>query len=170
MKAKVNPVESGGIRLRMIEESDLSMTLAWRNRDDARIWFKSSTLLSMEQHHSWFCNYLERNNDFLFIVESDGRPVGQVSVYDIDWLKRSGEVGRFLVSPEAAGRGKMKAACSLLRDLCRESLELRYIYLEVLAGNERAYNLYSSIGFVEEGRDECVVRMGIQFENKGCLG
>ena len=67
MKRSITPFFNESISLRLIEESDLETTLAWRNRDDARVWFKTSSLLTLEQHQSWFYRYLNKDDDFLFV-------------------------------------------------------------------------------------------------------
>jgi diamine N-acetyltransferase len=143
----------------LIEASDLEATLAWRNRDDARIWFKNPISLSLEQHQAWFRSYQDKDDDFLFIVEVNGRPVGQVSVYGIQWAAGYAEVGRFLVAPEAAARGYITHACGALLRLSRRILGLRSVFLEVFETNERAIKLYQRNGFAEECRYNGLIRM-----------
>ena len=160
MKRKIDPITNGPVRLRLIEESDLQQTLAWRNREDARVWFKSSNELTLTQHLDWFDRYLTKDNDFLFIIEAMGKPVGQASVYGIDWETGSAEVGRFLVAPESAGRGYIGGGCEALIRLCTDVLHLRYLFLEVLPGNEPAIHLYRKNGFAVEHCNNDLIRMG----------
>lgn len=159
MKRPLAPFGSDTVRLRPIEEADLETTLSWRNRDDARVWFKSSSLISFDQHLSWYQRYREKDDDFLFVVEVGNKAVGQASVYDIDWTTGQAEVGRFLVAPSASGKGYIGQACGQLVQFCIEKLGLKYLYLEVLEGNERAIRVYERNGFVEELRDNGLVRM-----------
>ena len=163
MKRNLIAFGDGIVRLRLIEERDLETTLSWRNRDAVRIWFKTSDPIPLESHKAWFQRYLEKDNDFLFIVETPGdpaRPVGQASVYDIDWEARSAEVGRFLVAPQEGGKGYMARACRALIDYCGGELGLDYVFLEVLECNERARRLYERNGFSEEDRHDGLIRMG----------
>ncbi|MEE1888740.1 GNAT family N-acetyltransferase [Pseudomonas carassii] len=160
MKRQVSPFGDGVVELRLLEERDLHTTLSWRNRDEARVWFKTSAPLTMDQHAGWFSKYQQKNDDFLFVVESGGMPVGQASVYAIDWEKRSAEVGRFLVAPEGSGKGFIGRACAELVTFSRDVLGLGYIFLEVLESNERAIRLYLQNGFSEEGRSDGLIRMG----------
>jgi diamine N-acetyltransferase len=163
MKRDLIPFGDEIIRLRLIEERDLPATLAWRNRDEARIWFKTSDPITFEGHRGWFQRYLHKDDDFLFIVDAQQhpkRPVGQASVYGINWESGRGEVGRFLVAPGEGGKGYMLRACQLLVDYCGDTLGLRYLFLEVLERNERARRLYDGIGFREEDRYDGLIRMG----------
>jgi diamine N-acetyltransferase len=160
MKRDLVPFGDDRVRLRLLDRRDLEATLAWRNRDEARVWFKSSGQIAPADHEAWFERYRLRDDDFVFIVEADGRPVGQASVYGIDWAARAGEVGRFLVAPGEAGKGYLGRACRELVRFCHGALGLTYLYLEVLPGNDRAIHLYTRAGFVEEGRTGGLIRMG----------
>ena len=114
MKTQLLPFRKGPLCLRLIEEVDLELTLSWRNRDDARIWFKNSNPFSFSQHRAWFQRYQDKDDDFLFIVEFDGRPVGQAAIFDIQWETGIAEIGRFLVAPEASGKGYIHWASDAL--------------------------------------------------------
>lgn len=151
--------EASGVRLRPLAAEDLTVTLAWRNRDDARKWFKTDDLISLEQHRGWFERYLLKGDDLVLIVEADGVAVGQVAVYDINQEAGTAEVGRFLVAPEAARKGYLFAACSALVDCCQRELRLRRIYLEVFEHNQRAIRIYHAIGFVETSRENSLLIM-----------
>lgn len=160
MKRKIDPYSDASISLRLIEESDLEQTLFWRNRDGARIWFKTSAELTLSQHQAWFNSYLKKDDDFLFIVEAANKMVGQASIYGIDWEQRSAEIGRFLAAPDCSGKGYIGAACKALLSLGSTELGLRYFFLEVMENNTRAIHLYQRQGFQEECRYNGLIRMG----------
>jgi diamine N-acetyltransferase len=159
MKRNIEPFGNGVVLLRLIEEKDLQATLAWRNHDEARIWFKSSNLITYDQHHSWFQHYREKDDDFLFIVEIDGSLVGQASVYSIDWQSHTAEVGRFLASMNGVGKGYMDMACSMLVKFCKDQLGLESLFLEVFETNQRAIKLYRRNGFTENAHYDGLIRM-----------
>ena len=159
MKRVVAPFGDDVVHMRLIEERDLANTLAWRNRDDARIWFKSEALIEMQQHRAWFDRYLSRDDDFLFVVEAACQPVGQASVYDIDWRTGRAELGRFLVSPEASRQGYLARACARLVRFCADSFQLSALFLEVKEANDRAIELYRRNDFVECWRERGIIRM-----------
>lgn len=160
MKRKIAPFGNEVVRLRLIEERDLQTTLAWRNCDSARIWFKTSNQLTLERHQAWFHGYLKKDDDFLFVVEAKGLLVGQASVYGIRWNERDAEIGRFLAAPDCSGKGFIREACEELVSLCADTFNLRYLFLEVLEKNERALRIYQRNGFVEECRYGGLIRMG----------
>jgi diamine N-acetyltransferase len=159
MKRVIQPFGNAIVQLRLISETDLDVTMSWRNRDDVRVWFKDSRIITLDQHQAWFSRYSAKDDDFLFVVEALGRPVGQASVYGINWVDGEAEVGRFLVAPEASGRGYIGLACAELLRFCGDTLNLGSVFLEVKENNERAIKIYVRNGFREHARAEGMVRM-----------
>src|SRR5262245_27558728 len=87
-KRSIAPLVNGRVRLRLLEEEDLPLTLVWRNQDENRQWFFSSDIIAPEQHRRWFDQYRDRDDDFVFVIEEIDtlkRPVGQLSLYRIEW-------------------------------------------------------------------------------------
>jgi RimJ/RimL family protein N-acetyltransferase len=159
MKSPLQRFGSGGLTLRPITEADLDRTLGWRNREDVRIWFKTFDRIDPSQHRAWFAQYSATDDDFVFLVEFEGAPVGQASVYGINRADRTAELGRFIAAPEARGRGLMDLACAELLRFCADTLQLTSVYLDVKEDNARAIGLYRRRGFEEEGRRDGIIRM-----------
>ncbi len=151
MKAKLDPIDGGSVRLRLLTEADLTMTLAWRNREEVRRWFKFNEPVSLEQHREWFGRYQPEDGNYVWVVEEKvhGAPVGQVSLYKLDRRKGEAEVGRFIAAPGYEGRGYMKAAILAMMRWAFESLSLTRLHLEVFADNLRAVALYRKCGFAD---------------------
>lgn len=161
MKRILRPFGNSTVQLRLITEGDLSVTLAWRNRDDVRVWFKTSEVITMDQHREWFARYKSRDDDFLFVVEAAGRPVAQASVYRIDWKEEIAEVGRLIVAPDARDLGYGGLAWAELLRFCALTLKLKSVFLEVKDDNARAIRLYERSGFRKEGSCEGLIRMNL---------
>jgi RimJ/RimL family protein N-acetyltransferase len=154
---------SEDVQLRLLQENDLPLTLAWRNHDHIRKWFLTSDIIDPERHRAWFDQYQERDDDFVFIIEdrrAGGRAVGQVALYHIDWAAGRAEFGRLLIGEaDAAGRGLAKAATRLLVSAAFDRLALREVYLEVLADNRAARAIYERCGFTATGAQNGVLSM-----------
>ena len=161
MKRSIKPFGDDEIILRLVEKRDLEAILDWRNRDDARVWFKTSGKLSLESHQSWFDNYLQRDDDFFFLIEAGDQSVGQCAIYGIDHKTGAAEIGRFLAAPNWTGKGYIRRSCSALVRFGFEALDLSYLFLEVMERNVRAIDIYKRCGFREESRTNGLMRMSL---------
>lgn len=162
-KRHVLPIESRRIRLRLLQERDLPLTLAWRNQDHVRKWFFHSDVIAPDQHRAWYERYRDRDDDFVFVIEevqAHYQPVGQLALYNIDWEEGEGEFGRLMIGePDAAGKGLAREATTLLVDAALTDWGLRKVYLKVLADNAPALAVYRACGFGVNCRRENVVSM-----------
>jgi RimJ/RimL family protein N-acetyltransferase len=156
-KHTISSIKKGRIHLRLLEESDLPMTLKWRNQDHIRKWFIHSEVLSINQHQEWFDGYLQRDNDYLFIIEETrdvNKPVGQLSLYNIDWASNCAEYGRLLIGEaDARGKGIAQEASFLLLHYAFKELKLKEIELAVSNDNKPAIAVYRACGFQEVPED-----------------
>lgn len=162
-KRAIAPLTNGPVRLRLLEERDLPATLAWRNQDHIRKWFFYSDVIAPEQHRLWWERYRDRDDDFVFVIEETEtlrRPVGQVSIYNVDWERRRAEFGRLMIGDrEASGNGLARLATERLVNEALGPWGLAEVYLEVLSNNAPALAIYRKCGFVESGRKGDTVMM-----------
>jgi RimJ/RimL family protein N-acetyltransferase len=162
-KRTIESMEGKRVRLRLLEEGDLPLTLFWRNQAHIRKWFLDSRIITPQQHSEWFRLYQERDDDFTFVVEetiSCKRPVGQIAIYDIDWIRGQGQFGRLMIGdPEAVRCGIAREAAELLVDVCSKSWGLRELNLEVYDDNLPACAIYARCGFSVIEQRGTVLRM-----------
>ena len=161
---KAAPVlNNGTVQLRLIKREDLPMTLKWRNLDHIRKWFFNAEVILLEKHEEWFQRYLEIEGDYVFIIEEVRelkKPIGQVSLYNIDWKEKRAEYGRLIIGEEdARGRGIAKEATVLILSFAFAELGLKRVELEVLSDNERAITIYRACGFEEISDRNGVMKM-----------
>jgi RimJ/RimL family protein N-acetyltransferase len=162
-KRAIAPLVNGRVRLRLLEQADLPMTLAWRNQDHIRRWFLTSTVIPEERHRAWWQQYRERDDDFVFVIEDTEqfqRPVGQVALYAVDWAAGRAEFGRLMIGDaKAAGLGLAKLATACLVDTALRRWQLNEITLEVRSDNLRAIAIYQACGFTTIGEADGVITM-----------
>ena len=156
MKQTFVPMVSGQIRLRLLTADDLSMTLKWRNRDDVRVWLKSPQLLAFEAHKKWFNAYALRDSEYMFIIEElvTGAAIGQVGIYDINIKVREAEIGRFIASPDGAGRGLLKQGMKAMCDWALDPFGLDRVYCDIYADNTASIRACEWAGFHIIGRKD----------------
>lgn len=150
-KRQISPLENERVILRLLESKDLPLTLFWRNQDHIREWFVNTDVIQEDRHIAWFDRYVELDNDFVFVIlakDMNNQPVGQISVYNIDWDAGIAEYGRLMIGhPNTNRKGYAKEATNLLLDFAFNTLKLREIFLEVKKDNVSALAVYKSAGF-----------------------
>lgn len=174
-KRLLPPLIGPRVRLRLLTAADLSLTRAWRNQDHIRKWFLTSRIISTKQHTAWFAAYADTDTDFVFIIDArDERnernaaaelytPVGQMSLYNIEWDQKQAEYGRLMMGEaDAAGRGLAKEATQLLLAYGFEELGLEEIRLETFSHNTTAIGLYQACGFQQTAEQHGIINMKIQ--------
>jgi RimJ/RimL family protein N-acetyltransferase len=87
-----------------------------------------------------------------FVIEADGECIGHCGLFNVDAAARHCELGITIGDREYWGRGYGREAVRLLLDYAFRVRNLRRVWLEVHAANERAMRAYKACGFVEEGR------------------
>lgn len=137
------------VRLRPLSAADLPMTLAWRNGERTRVWFKHSDILAMEAHQAWFDRYAARDDEFMYVIESraSGAPIGQVGLYALDTVKRECEGGRLMAAPSRVALGLMSQAVKAICDWGLRHLPIDRVYCEVFKDNVACLRAIRVAGF-----------------------
>jgi ribosomal-protein-alanine N-acetyltransferase len=86
-----------------------------------------------------------------FVVEADDEIIGECGFHNFDDYARTCHLGISL-RREKWGQGYGQDATRTMLDYAFTHLNVRKVYLEVLADDERALGAYRKAGFVEEGR------------------
>ena len=168
-KRTISLLENDRILMRLLERADLPLTLSWRNQDHIRKWFLNTAVIPEDAHYTWFERYQVLDNDFIFLIlakELSNTPVGQISIYGIDWGIGTAEFGRLMIGePRARGLGLAKEATFLLLDYCLGVLKLNEILLEVKEDNAAAVSIYRAVGFVETRRNNGLLTMSFRVKS-----
>ena len=143
------------IRLRAIERDDLPLMVTWRNDVKNYQHFFEHEPLSLVMQEQWFDSFLKRDDEKLWIIETDekSKPIGTVGIAHIDWRSRKAEWGRLLIHPEKYRHGGYGSEIeSIVLRYVFEHMNLHKLYCEVFAENENVIKLHKKFGFLEEGR------------------
>ena len=141
------------VRLRPVERSDLAKIVEWRNKPRVLRNLFSFLPLSMAQQERWFEQYLTRQNELMFIIESEeGIPIGTIGLNNIDYKNAKAEYGRKIIGEDAyLGRGYATDAGRTLVRFAFQLMNMNRLYMETLADNERTIHVCQKIGFRIEG-------------------
>ncbi len=134
-----------------LAERHLPLVIAWRNDPAIRQRFFNRRIFTMASQVDWFARYAVDPTAFCFAITlKGGRTIGMVAISKIDWRRRTGEFGRFLIGdPLSLGRGYGREAARLVLEFAASELRLASVSLVVLPDNAVAVNLYRGLGFVE---------------------
>lgn len=144
------------IMLREYQSEDFASIRSWVN--DAQITRYLSTRFWAPQTTVDTQEFLSRmmqssHNAFNYVIADaqDGRYIGQLDMFRVDWRLRQGEIGMVIAGAEDRGRGYGTEALELLAAFAFNSLGLERIELEVHMENAAALRCYQKAGFTQEG-------------------
>ncbi|MBE5793776.1 MAG: GNAT family N-acetyltransferase [Clostridiales bacterium] len=144
------------VMLREYQSDDFASIRQWVN--DASVTHYLSTRFWAPQTTVDTQEFLSRmmqssHNAYNFVIADakDGRYIGQLDMFRVDWRLRQGEIGMVIASAEDRGKGLGTEALQLLARFAFETLGLERIELEVHMQNATAIRCYEKAGFVLEG-------------------
>ena len=141
------------VRLRAPERKDLPLFVRWLNDTEVTRYLTLYWPLSMAEEEQWFENLLKRENDRVFVIETEeGKPIGNMGLHNIDWKNRKAVLGIFIGEKDYWGKGYGTDAIKTLLRFAFEELNLNRVELRVFEFNTRAIRCYEKCGFVTEGR------------------
>lgn len=144
------------VMLREYQPDDLATIREWVN--DAQTTRYLSTVFWKAQSLADSENFLHRMMDgnpnaFNFVIAdaADGRYLGQLDLFQVDWRLRQAELGMVIASEADRGGGLGSEALLLLEGFVFDTLGLERLELSVYMDNERALRCYRRAGFTLEG-------------------
>lgn len=147
---KLGNEEGRWINLRLIKESDASITLKWRLKDRAK--FLNSGSSTEKEQADWI--KLRPSTEFNYIIQlKGGEPVGMLSLINVDTKNLHAETARFLIGEEDLVKGVPVAveAMKLLYQVAFDKLKLKRLYGTVASKNKLMIKWQKYLGMREEG-------------------
>lgn len=157
------------VRLRPLAVADAELTFGWRVAARAR--FLNEGARTVEDQAAWIAARPDSEHNYV-IELVDGRPVGMLSLVDVDRTNRRAEPGRFLIGDDAAVQGVPAAveAMKLLYELAFDELDLVRVCGIVAAGNTLMIKWQRFLGMREEGRLRSHLFLDGRFQDAVFLG
>jgi RimJ/RimL family protein N-acetyltransferase len=148
-------IYSGSLRLRAIEREDIKLYFEWLNDPEVIRHLSMYLPLSMLDEEQWFESQQARDrHERPMAIELQGegwKLVGTCSVFAIDWVNRSAELGIMIGDKSVWNQGIGTQVMIMLQRHCFETLNLNRVFLRVDGENVRGRRAYQKAGFVEEG-------------------
>jgi RimJ/RimL family protein N-acetyltransferase len=143
------------IFLSQVRREDLPLFARWFSDIELTTYLGQMGFSFMFEHEQeWYDSVVrDRSNRTFAIVVRDGlRPIGSVSLMEIDHAHGKAELGIAIGDKSAWGKGYGSEAVRLMADYGLTFMGLHTIYLWHVAFNERAHRAYLKAGFKLAGR------------------
>lgn len=139
------------IELRDLLPEDEGRLFQWRGEPEVARWMSDADVSGREAHQAWF-DQLRGDPDLRgWIIQSDGRPAGLLTLTGLAGHHRRAAWNWFIGDRDARGRGVGRAAQVLGLDQAFLGLGLHKVWAEVMADNDAAMKVQTGAGFRREG-------------------
>ena len=139
------------VHLRVVERRDLEIIRAWRNSPDVSRFFAEKEQISEIQQEEWFKKLSVDKSAYYFVIEHDDQPIGVCNLKSINWVHRTATLGMYFV-PAGDYHGFLPIeAAIILFDYAFSYLNLRKVYGDTMAVNQRVVEFCKGLGFKVEG-------------------
>ncbi len=139
--------------LRAVELADYPLITRWLN-DPAimKFWGRAGDTQSLTDVSETEAAERARGNSRKYIIDTlDGRSIGQIDYYDLDWQSRSAWTSILIADTDYWGGGYGTEAMRTLLHHLFSQMGLHRVCLTVHESNVRAQRSYAKNGFVKEG-------------------
>ena len=138
------------VTLRPIALEDAEITLRWRQSPRAK--FLQGVTRTIEEQKTWIASK-QNSEEFNWIIEYKNKPVGMISLHDINHQHRTAIMGRLLIGEqEKVGTAPVAFEAELLLcDLTFEQLGLHRIYGPIMEDNIGMIRTRLYMGWAQEG-------------------
>lgn len=162
-------IEGQFVRLRPLQVEDAVRTLAWRLSPRAALLNRGAQ--TVEEQRAWIAGRPARELNYVIETRA-GRPVGMLSLVDIDLVNRRAEPARFLIGDEEAVKGVPAAAEAmlLLYGVAFDRLHLARVHGAVVEDNAPMLRWHLYLGMKEEGRLRQHLLMNGRLQDLICVG
>lgn len=141
------------VHLRAVEPEDYRLLWLWSNDPEIMVyWGRPGNTESLAEVARLEELQAARGTSRKYIVETlDGRPIGQIDYYDLNWQARSAWTSIMIADTEYWGGGYGTDAMKTLLRYLFEQLGLHRVSLSAHVSNTRAIRSYEKNGFKPEG-------------------
>jgi len=160
-KEIVEEINDKELFLRKISLSDSEFFFSSLKEEVVSKFLSLGPLTSKEYSKKLIKNYLkywDKNTQFNYIIEirkdtnigDNIKQIGSISIWNISWLHKRGEVGIWII-PRYWHQGMAKKAINLIRIIGFNHLKLNRLEAHIAINNKTSINLFKTCNFTEEG-------------------
>lgn len=154
----VKKLEGEKVIFSPIERSEARKYMAWYNDFEIGFFTGTQDMLLTEEDELASLDKLSKEGYLFAILDKDTKtPIGNCSIYQINWVNRTAEIGINIGNKSYWNKGFGTESTVLLTAFAFHILNLNNVMLRVLECNPRAIHIYEKLGFKQIGRRREVV-------------
>lgn len=144
-------LESRRLYLRRLERTDLERSLKWINTPEIMIMMGSRGPRTAFHQEKWFESVATSQTNIVLALcqKEDHRHIGNLSLFNIDYIDRNAGMTIFIADSELRGKKYGPEATWLLLEYAFDYLNLNKVYAKT--DNPGAARMYEKLGFIKEG-------------------
>ncbi|MCF7815701.1 MAG: GNAT family N-acetyltransferase [Candidatus Pacebacteria bacterium] len=141
------------VTLRPVLEQDVPLLLKWINDPEVSKYLKVHLPMMEADENEWFTSMHKRKpRDMVVAIVVDDKPIGTMGLHGIDHRQGHATTGALIGEKDCWDKGYGSEAKMLLLEFAFNVLNLRKVYSNVIAFNERSHAYSLKCGYKEEGR------------------
>jgi RimJ/RimL family protein N-acetyltransferase len=135
-----------GIWLERLEEAHLEMVRQWRNDSKIAQFMFYKGEITEQMQRDWFAS-IDNEQNFFFLINYNGKPVGLINISSIDWENKTAYTGLFIYEENYWASDVPVMASLGMLDVFFLLFDVQLVYAKVKGSNKAAHNYNSSLGF-----------------------
>jgi RimJ/RimL family protein N-acetyltransferase len=140
------------VRLRPPKPDDAATMITWFEDLEVTHFLKRQHPPTLEEEKEWIEAMGRDPNSFVWVIEFEGRAVGNTVIQNIDWKNGSGRTGTIIGDKKTWGKGLGKELMQLRATYAFMQIPLRKLKSAYLEGNEASARAQKAAGYRETGR------------------
>lgn len=144
-----------------VDEDLIEQVRKWRNSKNVSKYMYTNHYIDKEEHQRWIKKLKTQKNAKTWIIKYENKPIGLVSLSDIDYKNKTTDWGFYIADESIRGKGIGTIALQKLISIVFDEMKLNKMHTIVFNNNIVAMKLYEKLGFKKVGkRQEKIVRNG----------
>lgn len=122
----------------------------WRNCKNVSRHMYTNHYITEEEHKRWIEKLKTENTIKAWIIKYNKKPVGLVSLSDIDYKNKTTDWGFYIADETMRGKGIGSATLKKLMNVVFDEMNFKKMHTKVLENNLIAIKLYEKFGFQKD--------------------
>ena len=130
----------------------------WRNNKNISRYMLNNRYINREEHKSWIEKLKKEENLKAWVIKFNDKPIGFVSLSNINWDKKTTDWGFYIYKKSARGKGLGSSSLFKLMCIVFDEMNFQKMRTYVLDNNTIAKHLYEKFGFKSIKKTDEVIR------------